>query len=132
MYLTFALIMTAQRKQLRSQVEVLRNELNELKDTTDKGIENLKWRMMKARVYMQRRIIRLEEELEVWRRFFRSVYSSIFGHKSEAEPVIELILKLSGVRMVKRLRDYSEAEFLEILEESERKRDDSPKADKPA
>jgi hypothetical protein len=122
MYLTFGLIMTAQQKQLRSEVVELRNELNELKKTADKGIDDLKWRMMRARVYMQRRIIRLDEELEVWRRFFRSVYSSVFGQKNEAEPVIELILKLSGVRMVKRLRDYSEAEFIEILEESERQR----------
>jgi hypothetical protein len=130
MYLTFALIMTAQRKQLRSEVEELSNELRELKKTTNKGMDDIKWQMMRVRVYMRRRIIRLEEELEVWRRFFRSVYSTLFGQKSEAEPALELILKLSGVRMVKRLRDYSEADFLEILEESERQRSgrNSPEA----
>ncbi|WP_108521285.1 hypothetical protein [Bradyrhizobium algeriense] len=128
LYLTFALTMTAQRKQLRSELETLHNEANRIKETADKGIENLNWRMMRTRVYMQRRIIRLEEEVEVWRRFFRSIYSSVFGHKSDAEPAIELILKLSGVPMVKRLREYSEAEFIKILEESERVRDDKKQA----
>jgi hypothetical protein len=75
---------------------------------------------------MQRRIIRLDAEVETWRRFFRAIYSSVFTNKNDAERALELILKTAGVKVIRRLRDYSEAEFLDILEISEETTATSP------
>jgi len=129
LYLVFGLYVSAHRRQTKFEIEALRADMNRLhdkeakfKELANKQLEDLRWRMMRARVQMVRRIIRLEEEVEVWRRFFRSIYSSTFGTKSDAEPVIEHILKMCGVPLVRRLRDYSEAEFLDVLEDSERNR----------
>jgi hypothetical protein len=120
---------SAHRRQTKFEIEDIRADMNRLhdkeakfKEEADKQLKDLRWQMMRARVQMVRRIIRLDEEVEVWRRFFRSIYSSTFGAKSDAEPVIEHILKMCGVPLVRRLRDYSEAEFLDILEDSERSR----------
>lgn len=127
LYFVFGLYVSAHRRQTKAEVADLRADMNRLheketkfKEEANNELKELRWRLMKARVHMVRRIIRLDEEVEVWRRFFRSIYSSTFGARSDAEPVIEIILKKCGVHLVKRLRDYSEAEFLEILEESER------------
>ncbi|WP_291866923.1 hypothetical protein [Bradyrhizobium sp.] len=118
-YLAFALTMTVQRKQLASETEALRAKVEDLQKTALSGVEDLRARLMRTRVYMQRRIIVLNEEVETWRRFFRAIYSSVFSGKNESEYALEAILKASGVKMTKRLREYSENEFLEILDANE-------------
>ena len=120
LYLAFALTMTSQQKQLRTEVKSLRIEVDQAKESAEKGIDDIKWRFGRLRVYMQRRILRLEDEVQVWRRFFKLIYSSVFTSKGDADKALEIIMKSSGIHMVKRLRDYSEVEFQEILEESER------------
>lgn len=118
-YLAFTLTMTVQRKQLASETEALRAKVEDLQKSAQSGVEDLRARLMRARVYMQRRIIVLNEEVETWRRFFRAIYSSVFSGKNESEHALEAILKASGVKMTKRLRDYSENEFLDILDANE-------------
>jgi hypothetical protein len=117
--------MSSEVARLRGDMKKLDANADRLKQETDKKIEELKWRLMRARVQMLRHIARLNEEVAVWRRFFRSLYSSVFSSKSDAEPVMELILKLAGVHMTKRIRNYSEAEFMEILEEADHNRANS-------
>jgi hypothetical protein len=140
LYLTLGLYVAVQRRQMEVRAEALQSDMQRLSDnskrlqeTTDKRVEEITQRLMRARVHMVRQITRLNEEIAVWRRFFRSLYSSTYGSKSDAEPAMELILKLSGVHMTKRLRDYSEREFLDILEQADlnhskdtEKRDTSP------
>lgn len=129
LYLTLGLYVASQRRHMASEISGLRSEMTRLsevdhrrREEANKQLEDLKWRMMRARVQMVRLITRLNEEVAVWRRFFSSVYSTMFGSKSDAEQVIELILKQSGIHMVKRLREYSDTEFLQLLEETERGR----------
>lgn len=134
LYLTFGLYMDSQRRNRASEIDRLRSDLKRLdqnadrfKKETEEKTEELKWRLMRARVQMLRHIARLNEEVAVWRRFFQAVYSSTFSSKGSAEPVLEILLKLSGVHMTKRIRDYSDSEFLTILEEADRNRGKSAK-----
>lgn len=129
LYLSLGLYIASQRRHMAFEASTLRVELAQLKENAerikaeaDKKIDNIEWRMMRARVHMVRLITRLNEEVSVWRKFFRSIYTTLFGSKSEAESALELILKLSGVHVSKRLRDYSDAEFIDILERADRSR----------
>ncbi|WP_342722257.1 hypothetical protein AAFG07_23495 [Bradyrhizobium sp. B097] len=127
LYLTFGLYMAARDRRTAAEAAALRQRITRLDENTERlkaetkeDMDDVKWRLMKVRVHMARHIARQHEELMVWRRFFRAIYTAVFHNKSDADPAMEHMLKLAGVHMTKRLREYSEPEFLEILEEAER------------
>ena len=74
---------------------------------------------LRVRAYIVRRNEILISENEMWRRIFAEAYKKIFSSSTEAEAVLNIILKKFGVKPIRRLRDYSEAEFVELLEEKQ-------------
>jgi hypothetical protein len=122
-YLSFAIWMTSQIKKLEVAIDDTTKKSKEFHDKAariqhelEAELKNVELRQQRVKIYLQRRITELDKETAFWRRFFRTLYTTIFGDKSDAGRALQLILANSGVPLVKKLADYSEGELVELLE----------------
>lgn len=102
----------------------------QLHETSERELKDIRKYQLRVKAHLHRRVLRLDAEVETWRRFFRTIYSTMFTGKNEAERALELILKSSGIPLIQGIQDYSEYEFIELLMEGGFARDEPDGASK--
>ncbi|MGB5901999.1 MAG: hypothetical protein WBF99_21010 [Xanthobacteraceae bacterium] len=142
-YLLAMIFASSRQAKLDVRINELRSELREHQSNSSASAKALEARMRylkeklqkvhrqqaRARLYLQRRIDQLSAELMFWRRAFTDIHRQIFTSDSkQAEAAMMVILKRSGIPMLKNNTEYSDIEILNMLEldsEDDRRNEES-------
>jgi hypothetical protein len=87
-----------------------------MKDLESK-IDKARAAQLRIQMILQRRIIELISENDIWRDFFKTIYRSVFKSTAEAETALDQILHKLGIkhRGAHKLSELSEVDFLELI-----------------
>jgi hypothetical protein len=104
-----------QNDERQRQIDEQNGEFRETLQDMKEEVKRLEARAMKTRILLQKRIVDLTSENDLWRKFFVAAYTNAFGSKNEAEKIIQVFLNRNGIKPAKRISDFKEAEILEML-----------------
>ena len=90
-------------------------ELDAARQKYNEEMGKLRSAQYKIKLFSFRRLEELGREVQMWRRMFEAIYQSAFSSKSEAQKALTALLKKVGINPTRRLDEYSESTFMEML-----------------